>query len=128
MLAPQAYHFGAGGLRNIDIVAAAAMLSDGAAQNILRAAAPELNLHAVFFLESCRDGVRVVGDGRGIERDDAFFLGAVDQALIAVGAGVACNIGDGFGRSRVRNDQTNDDREQAKHRSYSLARPPEAAD
>src|ERR1700689_4170663 len=103
------------------------MLGDGTAQNILRAAAPELNLHAVFFLEGDSDGVRVVGDRRRIERDDALFLGAVDQALGAVGAGVVRDIDDGFGRSRVRKDQTNDDREQAKHRSYSLlSRPPAA--
>ena len=127
LLAPQAFHFGAGGLGDIDIVTAAAMLGDGTAQNILRAAAPELDFDAVFFLERCRNGVRIVGDGRGIERDDAFFLGAIDQALGTVGTGEAGDIGDGFGSSRVRNDQTNDDREQAKHRSCSLARPPEAA-
>ena len=65
LLAPQAFHFRSGGLGDIDIITPAAVLGDGAAQNILRAAAPELNLHAVFFIEGDSDGIRIVGDGRG---------------------------------------------------------------
>ena len=69
-----------------------------------------------FLLERVDDGVGVGDHRRRIERDGAFFLGAVDQPLGAVGAGIGGDVGDGL-RAGGRSDaQQADDHKRSQHR------------
>jgi hypothetical protein len=101
----------------VDLVAACALLDQGAAQNALGARAPELHLHAVFLLERGDQDAHVVGGHRRIDGQHALLLRARDQPLGAVGTGIRRKLGKrrGLGCCRTAQRQHVQHRLQCKH-------------
>ncbi len=79
--------------KGVDQAAARAGLGHGALHQVLRARAPVLEVDAVFRLEGIGDRFHVLGNGRTVDADHAFLLGTLDQALHAVGALIARDLG-----------------------------------
>ena len=70
-----------------------ARLGHGSLHEVFRARAPILKVDAVFGLEGVGDRLHVLRNGRPIDADHAFLLGARDQARHAVGALVGGDLG-----------------------------------
>src|SRR6266849_2818999 len=92
LLAVHRFHLRAVGLQNVAGEAPGARLGDGALQHLLRARAPELNLHAVFPLEDLDDRHRVLEVQRSVDDDLAFFFPSLEDALLAIGAPIQVDL------------------------------------
>ena len=79
-------------LDRIDSEAAAARFEHGALQDVVGAAAPQLQPQAVFLLKCLAQRSFVVDGLGGVDVDLAFFLGAGDQACGALRATVSGNF------------------------------------
>ena len=87
------------GVIGVGRTAAGAALVERALHDRLGAAAPDLDVDAVFLLEGVDDGRRVVRHQRSVVADRAFLLGALDQPRRAVGALIGGDLGE---RARLR--------------------------
>ena len=94
----QRFHRRRAGLEGIGIEPAAARLDDGALQDILRAAAPKVQLDAVFGLERLAERADVFDRFGGVDIDRALLFRPGDELCDAVGTAV----GGDFRERRIR--------------------------
>src|ERR1700724_1583201 len=88
----QRFHRRRAGLEGVGIEPAAARLDDGALQDILRTAAPQFQLDAVFGLERLAERADVLDRFGGIDIDCALFLRSGDEFCDAVGTGIGRDL------------------------------------
>ena len=104
VLARERLDLGRIGLHDVHRVAAAARFGDRALHHLIAGGAPQIDLDAIFLLESARQRPRLGRLHRGVEGQLALFLGRFNQPLIAVGALVeidrGCVLRDGRRRNR----------------------------
>ena len=93
LFAMQRLELGRDCCETVDQAAARTRLGHGALHQVLRARAPVLKVDAVFGLEGVGDRLHVLQNGRAVDADHAFLLGARDQALHAVGPLIARDLG-----------------------------------
>ena len=89
-------------LQDVEIEAAGLRLGRHAPQDVLSGAAPDAHLEAVFVLEGLLQRRDALMLHRRVDHQLAFALGAIDQALRAVGALVDGERGDVRLRERRR--------------------------
>ena len=70
------------GLDDVDLEPPGARLGHHPLEQVFRRRAPDDGLHAVLLLERGRDDLHVLDGHRGVDRDGALALRAIDQALI----------------------------------------------
>ena len=88
----QRFHRRGAGLESIGIEPSASRLDDGALQDILRAAAPQLQLDAVFGLERLAERADVLDRFGGVDIDHALLFRPGDELCDAVGTAVGGNF------------------------------------
>src|SRR5580700_11028318 len=87
----QRFHRRRSGLEGIGIEPAAARLNDGALQNILRAAAPNVQFDAVFGLECLTERADVFDRFGGVDIDRSLLSRPGEELCNAVGTAVGGN-------------------------------------
>src|ERR1700731_4546266 len=90
----QRFHRRGAGLEGIGIEPAAARLDDRALQNILRAAAPNIQFDAVFGLERQAERADVLDRFGSIDIDRALLLCSGDELCDAVRTGIGGDLGE----------------------------------
>jgi hypothetical protein len=100
-LAMQRFEGRAVGEENVSLAPSGAGLGQHALQDLFRARAPHLDLDAVLGLESLLDGPHVLCGERGVEGQFALSPRAVEETLLAGGAGQVGNVGEGPGLSEA---------------------------
>ncbi len=93
LLAVHRFHLRTVGLQDVAAEPPGPRLGDGALQHLLRARAPELDLHAgVFPLEDFDDRHRVFEVQGSVDDDLALFSRAFENAPLAIGAAIQVDL------------------------------------